>query len=143
MIELSLLDVMLASAPDLGRSQEILKEFIRSCVAHIEEIDRLDEIVIPTHRPIFNRPMAELIRGLHENWARYAEGLMERIRPMPAVVKSAVGYEAFRDVYGRTRAMLSVSVDDMEAAELDLVEGRVIPIAEVRSMFGLPKKNSR
>jgi hypothetical protein len=131
MVALPLLDIVLASR-DADRSARVANQMARSALAELDEIENLDDGLAPDDASEFDRQTAYVLRGMYERWAQDAELLLERIGRVEQQAGPVPGAEALRRVYGRTRARLSVSLDDMEQGLRDAVEGRTVPIEEVR-----------
>lgn len=75
---------------------------------------------------------AYAIRYLYEQWADRAEELLRRVRSLGLHRVLAEQWEKLLDVVGRTRAMLSISLDSLERADEQIRNGDVISIEEVR-----------
>jgi hypothetical protein len=69
---------------------------------------------------------------MYEQWARDAQLLLERVEHLQLQSGRVALADALRRAHGRTRARLSVSLEDMEESLRDLREGRTVPIEEVR-----------
>jgi hypothetical protein len=132
MIALPLLDFAMSAPERIDAARTISAHFIESILADLGWIKKIDATLIPNSKAGLERPLAALVRGLYEDWARQAEGLLDRVEQLQARSKPIGGYESLRDAHGRTRAMLSISLEDMEQARRDLIEGRTVPAEEVR-----------
>jgi len=80
----------------------------------------------------FNRRTAALIREEYERWASTTARLLDHIDRFELVSGPLADSDALRNAYGKTRARLSVSLDEMENSLLALSEGRVISAEGVR-----------
>lgn len=130
MVAIPLLDMVLSDThPE--RSAKVAAEMVRSALDEIHHIEKLDESLAPGEPDRFDRRTVALLRGMYEEWARQAEGLLERVARI-AAQEPIAGAEALRDSIGRTRAMLSIPLDRIELAHRAAVEGRGIPAEEVR-----------
>jgi len=69
---------------------------------------------------------------MYELWVCEADSLLDRVRQARQKFGDVPRCEELRDALGRTLAMLSVSVDDMEGGRKDFLEGRVLSAEEVR-----------
>ncbi|HWE92938.1 MAG TPA: hypothetical protein VG269_03120 [Tepidisphaeraceae bacterium] len=132
MTALPLLDYAISAPERAEVSRTLAAHFIESSLADLEWIKRVDGTLMPDTKAALERPTAVMVRGLYEDWARQAEGLLDRVERLQAHTKPIPGYEALRDAHGRTRAMLSVSLEDMEQGRRDLLEGRMVSAEEVR-----------
>lgn len=132
MVALAILDFVLSSEPSSERSERLVGQLVDSALTDLKNIERLDEGLSSANPAQFDRATAALIRGLYDQWAREAEGLLDRISSFELRSRRVPGAEGLRDANGRIRAMLSVSLDHVEEARRQLAEGRTIPLAEVR-----------
>jgi hypothetical protein len=132
MVALPLLDFAISTPERIDAARTISGHFIESILADLGWIKKIDATLIPSTRAALERPVVALVRGLYEDWARQAEGLLDRVERLQARSQPIDGYEALRDAHGSTRAMLSISLEAMEQARRDLIEGRTVPAEEVR-----------
>src|SRR5438067_8581014 len=130
MVALPLFDAVLSERQP-ERSAKVAAELIRSALGEIRHIENLDESLAPGDPSQFDRQTVALLRGMYEEWARQAEALLDRVAPLERAGPIA-GAEALRDAQGRTWAMLSIPLDRLERSHKDAVEGRTIPVEEVR-----------
>jgi len=141
MVALPLFDVVLSSGQEPQRSAKVAAELIQSALGEIRHVQNLDESLAPQDPAHFDRQTVALLRGMYEDWARQAEGLLERIAPLERRCGPIEGAQALRDAHGRTRAMLSIPLDRLERAHKDAVEGRTSPVEEVRRELRLRIKS--
>ena len=80
----------------------------------------------------FDRQSAGLIRQMYDQWARDAEALLARVAEVEHRFGRVGEADELRYAFGTTMAMLSISLDDMEAGTRDIVAGRLHSAEEVR-----------
>jgi len=132
MVALSVVDMVFCSDQPIEQSIEVASQFIAAALTDLDGIGKLDMILMPVGRPM-SRQHALLVHGLYSDWALQAESLLTRIERLEhRIGRKLPRADELRDAHGRTRAMLSISVDDMEQARREIAEGKTIPIAEVR-----------
>jgi hypothetical protein len=132
MVALPLFDVILASDESPERARGFAAQVVRAAIVELDQVEKLDENLMPEGSSRYNRQTAVLLRGIYEEWAHQAEGLLYRLGRLEKRSIVVEGAGELRDAYGRTRAMLSVSPEQLEAAQQDLEAGRVTPLEEVR-----------
>ncbi len=132
MVALPLFDLVLSTDDPIERSRAVAGQLLHAALLDLQQIEKLDESLMPPDSRQFDRATAALIRGLYEDWAHQAQALIERLGNLERRSTPIEGAEALRDAHGRTRAMLSVSLDDMEQGIKDIAEGRTVPLEEVR-----------
>lgn len=133
MVALPLFDIVLASGQDLNRSAKVAAQLTHSALGDLDEIEALDNSLVPDDPDRFDRSTASLLRGMYERWADETERLLERIDRLEQAAKLSVpGSDALRHAHGRTRARLSVSLDDMEQGVHEARDGHTIPLEEIR-----------
>ena len=131
MVALPLFDVVMSS----GRAEGAMKmagELVEGAIGELHRIQRIEEDIAPAGLTNFDRAAVALIRGMYEQWVYEARSLMDRLGQARQKLGDVSRSEELRDALGRTLAMLSVSLDDMEAGRKDLLEGRVHSAEEVR-----------
>lgn len=140
-IALPLFDVMRLSADngpagsaDSEQFSVIAAEFVGATLADYRHIRKLDEI--PSGQPlVFDRQVAILIRRMYEEWATQAEGLLMRLRTMKSGANAnpiVADVSELRDAVLRTRAMLSVSLEEIEEGIAECERGETVTLEEVR-----------
>lgn len=136
-IDLPLFDVLRSSASRRARHTgldaderflSIVEQFVAAALAEYRHIDFLDRSARSHAEDPFDRQTAALLRQRYDRWAADAEALLERITPAMRVP----GVRDLEDAVGRTRAMLSVSLDAIDRAAEQVKRGESIPLAEVR-----------
>ncbi|HEY8746946.1 MAG TPA: hypothetical protein VIM11_03150 [Tepidisphaeraceae bacterium] len=133
MVGLPLLDIILASGRSVGQSAKVAGQLVHAALADLREIESLDDSLAPETPLEFDRSTASLLRGMYERWADESERLLERIDRFERASGTRVtGAGQLRHARGRSRARLSVSLDDMEQGVRDAAEDRTVPIEEVR-----------
>lgn len=133
MVALPLLDIVLASDQRFERSARLAAQLVQASIAELDGIEALDDSVAPENPGEFDRPTASLLRGMYERWADEAEHLLERIDLLKQQNAIAVPQtDRLRDAHGKTRARLSISLDDMERGIREAAQGDTVPLEEVR-----------
>ena len=132
MVALALLDFVLSSESSSERSERLAGQLVESALGDLRRIEQLDESLSPSEPTRFERQTAALIRGLYDQWAREAEGLLDRIDAFERRSGPVAGAEALRDEDRRIRAMLSIPLEHVEEGRRQLADGRTIPLSEVR-----------
>lgn len=131
MVALPLFDVVMSS-DRAERAITMAGQLAEGAIGELRQIQTIEEGLAPAGLTNFDRPTAALIRGMYEQWAHEAQSLLDRIRDAKPRFGAVLHAEELRDALGRTLAMLSVSLDDMEAGRRDIAEGRVLSSQEVR-----------
>ena len=132
MVALPLFDVLLSFNESPARSGTMAAELVQSALEDIRHIQNIDEGLAPSDPSHFDRQTIALVRGMYEAWVRAAEALLERIDRLEQSGTTVAASNSLRDAHGRTRAMLSLSLDQLEEGHRAAVGGKGIPIAEVR-----------
>lgn len=132
MVALPLFDIVLSSEESPHRSARVATELVQSALGELQHIENLDESLAPDEPSHFDRQTIAILRGMYEEWARTTEGLLERINKLEQHGTLVPASDALRDAHGRTRAMLSISLDRLEQGHRAAVEGRSTSIQEVR-----------
>ena len=131
MVALPLFDIVLSSH-EAHRSARVAAEFVQSAMEELQHIENLDASLAPADPSGFDRQTIAILRGMYEDWARATEGLLERVGRLEHRGTPVTAADALRDAHGRTRAMLSISLDRLERGHRAALEGKSIPIEEVR-----------
>ena len=132
MVALPLFDTVLSSEQSPERSARVAAQIIDSALSELEQIEKIDRSLAPENPLQFDRHTVGLLRNLYEQWVRDAQGLLDRIETLEERWGAVSGAQRLRDAHGRTMAMLSISLKDMEEARRQIAEGRLTPIEEVR-----------
>ena len=114
------------------RSARIAEELIESSLSQITHLRRLDESLAPADPKSFDRRTIALLREMYERWAQDAEGLLIQLEAVQQRRVHIPRLEELKNAHGRTRAMLAISLDDLERGHREAVAGRTTPIGEVR-----------
>jgi hypothetical protein len=136
MVALPLFDVVISSE-SADRAIRVASRLASSALIERSEIQKLDDSLAPDDPIQFDRQTTALIRGMYEQWVHEAEALLDRIADVERRFGPVPGVEQLRHAHGKTMAMLSISLDAMEAGSRDLAEGRVHTLEEVRRELGL------
>lgn len=136
-VALPLLDALRASAATgkqpaaVEQSTQIAEEFVAAALdeyRHIEALDRVpDEASF-----VFDRQTAVLLRQMFADWATHAEALLDRLGPNDSAGAEVKGVDELSRALGRTRAMLSVTLEDLDRAAEQLRTGKTHSLEEVR-----------
>jgi hypothetical protein len=139
MVSLPLREVMVAS-DSAERSHKLARRLIESALTDREEIEKFDKSLSPENPLDFDRQSAGMIRLMYEQWANDVEALLARISDVEQRFGAVAEVAELRHAWGKTKAMLSISLDDMEAGCRDIKEGRLHSIEEVRHELHLPPR---
>lgn len=131
MVALPLLDIVL-SFHEGDRSARVAAELVQSALEELRHIENLDESLAPADPSNFDRQIIAILRGMYEDWARTTEGLLERVARIEHCGTPVAAADALRDAHGRTRAMLSISLDRLEQGHRAALKGQGVSIEEVR-----------
>ena len=132
MVAPAFFDAVFPDSQHSERSARIAGELVQASLSQIAHLRRIDESLAPIDPASFDRRTIALLREMYELWARDAESLLNQMEAVQRRRVNVPGIDELRDAYGRTRAMLSVSLDDLERGHRDAVAGRTVPIGEVR-----------
>jgi len=125
MVDLPLLEMV--------HSADAAAKVVRFALAGLREIETLDNDLSPEDPIELDRSTASMLRGMYEQWASESERLLERVALMEREIGATIqGAQELRDGIGRTRARLSISLDDMAEGLRDAAEGRTVPMEEVK-----------
>src|SRR5690242_13527429 len=106
MVDLPLLEMV--------HSADAAAKVVRFALAGLREIETLDNDLSPEDPIELDRSTASMLRGMYEQWASESERLLERVALMEREIGATIqGAQELRDGIGRTRARLSISLDDM------------------------------
>lgn len=131
MVALPLFDVVISSGR-ADRAVQMAGQLAEAALGELRQIQVIEEGLAPAGLANFDRATVALIRGMYEQWAHQAQSLLDRIVQAERKFGAVPRAQALQDALGRTLAMLSVSLDDMEAGRRELMEGRVVSGEEVR-----------
>lgn len=131
MVALPLFDVVISS-DRAERSVGIAAQLVEGALADLERIELLEKGLAPAGLSQFDRQSVALIRGLYEQWANDARALLDRADQAERRFGRIDRVRDLRDALGRTLAMLSVSIEDMEAGRRDILDGRMSSGEEAR-----------
>jgi hypothetical protein len=132
MVALPLFDAVLSAGVSVERPARVAAQVIEAALSDLQQIEKLDASVAPDDPSQFDLRTASALRQMYEQWARDAQLLLERVEHLQLQSGRVALADALRRAHGRTRARLSVSLEDMEESLRDLREGRTVPIEEVR-----------
>ena len=118
---------------EMAHSADAAAKVVRFALAGLREIETLDNDLAPQDPIELDRSTASMLRGMYEQWVVEAERLLERVDRMGHENGAMIhGSAELRDAVGRTRARLSISLDDMAEGLRDASEGRTVPMEEVK-----------
>jgi hypothetical protein len=132
MAALPLFDAVLSAGVSVERPARVAAQVIEAALSDLQQIEKLDASVAPDDPSQFDLRTASALRQMYEQWARDAQLLLKRVEHLQLQSGRVALADALRRAHGRTRARLSVSLEDMEESLRDLREGRTVPIEEVR-----------
>ena len=104
---------------------------VEAAITELRRIEAVDDSLSPSDPAHFDGPNAALIRGMYQQWASDAKSLLDRLANIEGFGPGTAAAK-LHDAYGRTLAMLSISLDDMECARRAIAEGRLLSREEVR-----------
>ena len=128
--EIELFDILSErqSLPIVGLARDMIELLILR-FRRIQELDEmLDDISIDSD----DRPAANAMREVYRQWADDAEAVIQRVSKLHLKVDTKSLVESLEHSVGRTRARLSLSLDDIAEGERQAERGELIPVAEVR-----------
>jgi len=117
---------------DHERARKVARRLIESMLFDRKEIEKFDDTLAPEDPLHFDRQSAGLIRQMYERWADEAKSLLEQIAKGAQRFGPVPEIEKLQYAFGKTMAMLSISLDDMDAGCRDILEGRLHSAEEVR-----------
>ena len=138
---LSLFDVLMHSAADglptsatsdTARMAQLADQLVESSLNDHQELERLDHFLAPNDPEQWDLQVAALLRGMYEQWAREAEGVLERVSQVKRMGGTVQRATELRDGHGRVRAMLSVALTEIAEGRQQLKDGRCRSAEEVR-----------
>jgi len=103
----------------------------------LADIESFDKGLARPDAADFDPQSAILLHGMYEQWTRDADAVIERVgkvERMGIIVPSA---SSLRDAQGRLRAMLQVTLDDVQRGRRQFRQGRVWSREEIRGQLGL------
>lgn len=115
----------------VGRMTIVAEHFVSAALDEYRHIRALDEV--PDGLPyVFDRQVAILLRHMYDQWATHAEALLKRIVKVQTPDRPVKGAEELNLAIGRTRAMLTVTLDSLDRAEEQFRNGQTYSLEEVR-----------
>jgi len=132
MVAMSLVDSVFSNVGSAERSTRAVALLAQAALKDLAQIEKLDDALAPDDPAQFDRGAASLMRSEFERWAAYTASLLERIDRFAAINGPVAGVKLLHRAYGKTRARLSISLDDMEQSYRALAEGRTVSGEEVR-----------
>lgn len=136
MVALPLLDVVLAS-DRAERSIEIARQMIDNALLDLRQIQMMEDSLAPAGLTHFDRQTVTILRGMYEHWVDEARPILHRLNETAKRFGKIERVDELRDALGVTLAMLSISIDDMEAGTREIAEGKVITSEEARRAIRL------
>jgi len=101
-------------------------------LAEYERIRKLDEALGLLALKYSDRSGALAIRQLYRQWADQSDELLDRVRGYGLRERFAAPFDRLEDAVGRTRAMLSITLESLEQADEEIRTGNVMSLGEVR-----------
>ena len=135
MVPIPTLDAMLAR-PDVDpeRLRRAAERAAAAAVADWRELRAFDKAAGGFSSTAFDRATVAATRAQYETWVAMAEALRERLAAVAGRTggDAVAGADDVRHTIGKTRAQLSVTLDDIEASAADEVAGRWISAEDLR-----------
>jgi hypothetical protein len=131
MVALPLFD-MVISSDHSERSVGVAGRLVDGALADLRQIEALEEELAPAGLARFDRQTVAVIRGMYEHWTHETRSVLDRAAQAERRFGKVDGVPVLRDALGRTLAMLSVTIDDMEAGRREIMEGRTVTAEEAR-----------
>ena len=128
MVAPAFFDAVFPESQRSERSARIAGELVQASLSQIAHLRRLDESLAPSDPTSFDRRTIALLREMYEIWANDAEALLKQLDAVQRRRVPVPGIEDLKDVHGRMRAMLSISLDDLERGHREAVAGLTTPI---------------
>src|SRR6266566_6390256 len=129
---LSLLDVLLygganssdatVNATGIERVGNVAQGLIDGARNDLLELEKLDSAVAADEQDGLGVQVAAILRGMYDEWARQAEAVLDKVSIVTEMGVVLRGIEELRDAHGRTRAMLSVTLNDIAEARRQVRE---------------------
>lgn len=142
MTTLSLVDYFMSSTasddedsglPDLDRATSVTTAMTDEALAEYARLDALDlDLGERNQAGAFDRHAALLLTAAYEEWGDRADALLRRVAKLHRRGLTVPRAGELRDAVGRTRAMLKVSIEDLDVAKKQLERGEGIPGEDVR-----------
>jgi len=138
---LSIFDVLMQSpadgvststSSDAVRMAQLADQLVESILNDYKELERLDRFLAPTDAGRWDLHVAALLRGMYEQWAREAEGVLDRVAQVIRLGAKVEKAADLQDRHGRVRAMLSVGLQEIAEGQQQLKDGRCRSLEEVR-----------
>lgn len=124
-----------SSADRLAR---VAARLVQSALVELDQIEKLDDSLVPVDPLQFDRATVQLLRDAYERWVVQSESLIDRIDQLEPQLGHVPDAQRLRDACGKTRARLSISIDQMEQSMRALGQNRLVPSEEVRRELRLP-----
>jgi DNA-binding transcriptional regulator YbjK len=120
-----------------ARWMKVAESMVASAIEEFEKIRALDEVFAPltddADEDVFDRETAIVLRGMYEENACEAERILARVQRVERLGNTVKNSEVLRQWHRRTRAMLSISLDEIARSLQDVKQGRVISGTQVRN----------
>jgi hypothetical protein len=107
-------------ADDLERLREYEKEFAAAAAADTDDDDAAELEILRS------------IWRLYDAWAQEAEQVLSRVNRLEAAGQAINAAAQLREGYGRVRARLSVTPEQIVKAKQQVRQGHVVPVKELR-----------
>lgn len=88
----------------------------------------------------FDRELAMALESAYEDWGYKVEAVLKRVDRLAHRGAAIASADLLRRHYGRTMAMLSVTLDELDAAEAEANRGEVISGEDLRRELQLRAK---
>jgi hypothetical protein len=109
------------------------RDLIELLILRFRKIEDLDQLLGDVSVNPKDRPAANAIRAMYQEWADTADLVIERVSTLPLKVDAQSLVESLRHSVGRTRARLGSSLDRLAIADQQIERGETLTLQEVRN----------
>jgi hypothetical protein len=153
MTSMPLFDLLLArerngqGSPARTSAASVTAEWAEQSVRQLlDEYERIHTIDLRAGRDrgengVFDRELAMALESAYEDWGYKVEALLKRVDRLAHRGAAIAGADSLRGHYGRTKAMLSVTLDELDAAKAEADRGEVISGEDLRRELQLRAKH--
>jgi len=109
------------------------RDLIELLILRFRKLEDLDELLGNVSVNPKDRPAANAIRAMYQDWADTADAVIERVSKLPLKADAKSLVESLRHSVGRTRARLGSSLDRLAIADQQIERGETLTLEEVRN----------
>jgi len=95
-------------------------------------IRKLEDALGESRSAPFDRQLAGSLRQVYDQWVRRADELLTRVRDLRLRDRLAERFDELEQAVGRTLAMLSVTLEDLDRADEEIRAHQTVSLEEVR-----------